>query len=110
MGVQGFLVCILGDMNMPPEQLDDSGVLASTLPNRSLRLWCSAEPYTCTMGSCRHIDYGLVDGQAQVIVGPLVAYHGVPWKTQIALTTELLCAPSDCWQAPGASPGASSAA
>ena len=76
--ITSFLNGRLGDMNMPPEELDDSGVLASTLPSRSLHLWCSEEPFTCTIGRCRHIDFGMIDCQAQAIVGPLAAYPGVP--------------------------------
>ena len=92
-------VAILGDWNMTPRELEASGALASMAPSRSLHVWCAPVASTCTMGSGRHIDYGVVDSQAARILGDLSALPVVPWKVHSALDFSIAAAPrrAHCW-------------
>ena len=61
-------IAMVGDWNMTPQELCDTGFLMSFMPFRKLEVSAPDASFTCTSGAGRVLDYWLLDQQASAVL------------------------------------------
>ena len=74
-------VALIGDFNMPPDELLESGAFFAGSSGHHLQAVVPDVPFTCSQGSGRILDYMLVN-QHHCLITPLITNHH-PWLRMV---------------------------
>ena len=83
-------VCVMGDFNMTPDELQLSGVLQGT--GLDIMLPRDTE-LTCTSGHGRMLDYALVDHKLKALIHDFALDPTTPWRPHSGLRLAIKARP-----------------